>query len=142
MSVFLRAWFQTSREMCSGINGSLRIRVIPGRTRFARVHVRKRCTGEPVREQRRIRVEWSKCVLAVSDAFSGPCGASAAILETKTSCRTITLNKSLPPIAIRCWSFTGCLCRHCLNKIKTTAATVSFGRRQEFIAWGDALPDY
>lgn len=72
-----------------------------------------------------------------------PLHCTAVILGTKTPCRTITLNKSLPPIAIRRGSFTGCLCRRCcLNKIKTTAATVSFGRRQEFIARGDALPDY
>lgn len=51
---------------------------------------------------------------------------TAAVPGTKTPCRTITLNKSLYPIAIRRGVLSaGCLYRRsCLNKIKTTAATV------------------
>lgn len=111
--------------------------------------VRKKCTGEP--ESERV-MSYTRGVAQVRSCrfgcivVSGPHPlrrCTAAVPGTKTPCRTITLNKSLHPIAIRRGSFAGCLYRCCcLNKIKTTAATVSSGRCQEFIARGDALLDY
>lgn len=100
-----------------------------------RTYVRKRCTMEPgVRENTVVCARNGPSVfLPFRMRRFGPARCihrvrcTAAVPGTKTPRRTITLNKSLPLIAIRCGSSSNCLrrCRCCLNKIKTTAATVS-----------------
>lgn len=68
-------------------------------------------------------VHWSKHVVAVSDAPWSPVRThiAPAHSSTKTPCRTITLNKSLPPMAIRPHgSSLDVIPLRCLNKINTT----------------------
>lgn len=107
MRHFLQALFQTSRETRSGINGLLGIRVIPSHPVCRGFMLEKRAP------------DGSRSESNVVYARSGPsaflpfrmrrrrpacCIRRAAPLQflgTKTPCRTITLNKSLPPIAIR-----------------------------------------
>lgn len=142
---FLRALFYTSRV--SVFNGSVGIRntVTPG---MCRVHVRKKCTGES--ESERVMSYTRGAVQVRSCRFgcivvSGPHPlhrCTAAVPGTKTSCRTITLNKSLHPIAIRRgvlrWLFISVL----LSKQDQNDRRHRPVRCREFIARGDALLDY